>query len=109
MIGLRAFTIFPCTLNRAAAGIAFSAVLATFSVVNRGVSAGDGAGHVHGSSILTLMGRYSILLAKQLKQSGGVMSISATVLGLVSLVMSIKAVVTCPDDNDEEEDSLANE
>jgi len=101
MIGLRALTIFPCKLNRAAAGFAFSALFGMCSVVNLGVSAGDGTGRVHGSSIVTLIFRYCVLLAKQLKKTGGIMAMAAIALGLVSTALAIKAVITCDGEEDD--------
>lgn len=102
MIGLRALACFPSKLNRAAAGIAFSALFGLCSVVNRGVAAGDGTGQIHGSSIMTLVLRYYVLLAQQIRKSGGIMAIAAIALGLVSTAMAIKAVVTCCGDDDED-------
>ena len=102
MIGLRAFTNFPCSLNRAAAGIVFSALLGMCSVVNRGVSAGDGTGHVYGSSIVTLVFRYFLLLAKQVRKQGGIMAMAAIALGLVSTAMAVRAVIVCDSAGEEE-------
>lgn len=92
MICLRAYTIFPKRLNTAAAGIAGASLLGMCSVVNRGVSSGDAHGKAFGSSILSLVTRYIILLAKQLKHTGGIMTIAGITLGLVSTALAVQAI-----------------
>lgn len=102
MIGVRAFMCFPSRLNTAAAGIAVSALLAMCSVVNRGVSAGDGEGHGYASSILTLVTRYITLLVKQVHENGGVLAMASMALGVVSMILALKAVIDCDDRDDDE-------
>lgn len=103
LIGLRAVAVFPSHLNKASAGIALSALLGMFSIVNRGVSAGDGEGHVFGSSIWTLATRYVVLLAKRTKASKGIMATTSIVLGIASVAFAIHEVIV----NDENEDPKA--
>jgi hypothetical protein len=92
MIGLRAYTIFPKKLNHAAAGIVGASLLGMCSVVNRGVSAGDASGSSYGNSILSLVTRYGILLTKQLKNTGGIMSMTGIALGIVSTALAVRAI-----------------
>ena len=81
MVGLRAYMLFPAKLNTAASGMAVASLLAMISVVNKGVSRGDGKGHALASSLVSLNLRYGVLLMKQIKQSGGVLAVVAIVMG----------------------------
>lgn len=94
LVGLRAFTLFPAKLNKAAAGAAGASLLAMISVVNKGVSRGDGRGNVFASSIVSLNLRYGVLLVKQIKQSGGVLAVAAIVMGVISAVAGIRALLS---------------
>ena len=98
MVGVRASVCFPSHLQKPAAGIALASLLGMCSVVNRGVQTGDGRGLVHGSSIVTLVWRYTVLLAKQVQTSGGIMAMAAIALGLVSTVLAVRAVMDTDDD-----------
>jgi len=102
MIGVRALMCFPAQLNKATAGIAVSALLGMCSVVNRGVVAGDGSGHMYGNSILTLVTRYIVLLVNQVQKSGGILAMASISLGVVSLALALHAVIAC--ESDEESD-----
>jgi len=94
MVALRAYTLFPSRLNKAAAGTAGAFLLAMISVVNKGVSRGDGRGHVFASSIISLNLRYGVLLVKQLQQSGGILAMASIGLGLVSAVAAVRALLS---------------
>lgn len=94
MICLRAYTIFPPNLNRAAAGLAAAMLFGMFSIVNQGVSAGDMKGKAFGNSLMSLAGRYSILLIQQLKRNGGIMAMASGVLGLVSTIAAVHALLS---------------
>jgi len=84
MILIRAYTLFPESLNQAAAGLGGAALLTMLSIVNVGISQGDGAGHVFGGNLLTLSVRYLWLLSKNVFQSKGLVAFAALGLGLVS-------------------------
>jgi hypothetical protein len=92
MVMIRAFTTFPGPLKAPAAGMAGSAILLSLSIINRGVSTGDGQGLRFGGSVLTLLGRYLYLLIKKIPQRGP-LEISALLVGAVSFFMCIKALV----------------
>jgi hypothetical protein len=92
MIGLRAYAIYPKKLNHAAAGFAGASLLGMCSVVNRGVSAGDASGRSFGSSIFSLVTRYGILLAQQLKNTGGIMFMTGIALGIISTALAVRAI-----------------
>lgn len=94
LICLRAYMLFPPRLNVAAAGAAFSSLLGMCSVVNNGVSRGDGRGHVFGSSIVALNLRYGVLLVKTLREKGGILASLSIGLGLVSAVLGVRALLT---------------
>ena len=92
MICLRAYAIFPKKLGTAAAGIAGASLFGMCSVVNRGVSSGDAHGKAFGRSVVSLLTRYVILLFKQLKSTGGIMSMAGIALGLVSMALAVQAM-----------------
>lgn len=94
LVCIRAYTIFPKRLNVAAAGAAFSSLLGMCSVVNYGISRGDGAGHTYGRSVISLNVRYGSLLIKQLREKGGVLTVLAIGLGLVSAVLGVRALLS---------------
>lgn len=98
LVGIRAYTLFPKRLNVAAAGASFSSLLGMWSVVNYGISRGDGAGHAYGRSVIALNLRYGALLIKQLREKGGVLTVLAIGLGLVSAVLGVRALLTPEDE-----------
>lgn len=85
MVLIRAYALFPASLNRAAAGLGMSALLGMLSIVNAGVAQGDGRGHVFGGNLLTLALRYAWLLLRNVWQTRGAVALSALVLGVLSL------------------------
>ena len=92
MICLRAYTLFPKKQKGPATGLAVSALLGMFSIVNRGVAEGNRAGQVFACSIPSLCTRYILLLVKQIQSTGGIMAISALALGTISTIFALKAV-----------------
>ena len=82
MIMIRALTIFPVPLNTASAGLGLSGLLAMLSIVNEGVSKGDGRGHQLGGNVVSLLCRYVGLVVKATYSK-------RTVLGGISFVLAI--------------------
>lgn len=94
MIMLRALTIYPKSLNTSSAGLALSALIGMISIVNVGVSEGDGQGHTLGGNFFSLLCRYICLLVKTsiAKRSllGGISFILATYFG-VQIIRNLRA------------------
>jgi len=90
MVIIRALTTFPASLNRTAAGFAGSALLAMCSVINAGVSEGDGRGHALGGNLLSLVARYFILLTNHVRAKKGIVATASIVLALVSLAGAVQ-------------------
>ena len=90
MIMVRALTIYPKSLNSAAAGLAGAAALAMCSVLNVGVSEGDGHGDALGGNMLSLVARYVVLLVKQLRAKKGIIATASIVLAFVSSVRAVR-------------------
>ena len=86
MIMIRAYTLFPPALNKAAAGLGASALLAMLSVVNTGVAEGVGRRHALGGNLLSLNIRYIVLIVKHLLYDGGIVAYVSLALALVSMI-----------------------
>ena len=93
MVMIRAFTIFPVPLKAPSAGIVGSVILLSMSIINRGVTKGDGQGNNFGGSIFNLFGRYFYLLANNIPSRGS-MEVGALIMGSVSVGLCIKALLT---------------
>jgi len=66
MLMIRSYTMFPEQLRAPSAGIAGSVAFLSLSIINRGVSKGDGLGQRFGGSVLALIARYIYLLSQEL-------------------------------------------
>jgi hypothetical protein len=86
MILIRAFALFPPSVNKSAAGLGGAALLAMLSVVNVGVSEGDGRGQQFGGNILSLVVRYGVLVVNQIFTKGGYIAFASFVLAVMSTV-----------------------
>jgi hypothetical protein len=73
LIGLRSYFQAGCgLLGRSIAGLAFSGLMLTIAIVNRGVAAGSGDGLGYGGTVLHLIGHYVALLFKQATKPGSI-------------------------------------
>ena len=93
MIMLRALCLFPVSFNSATAGLAFSALLGMMSIVNVGISEGDGRGKKLGGNLVTLGFRYVSLLVKEIHAKKTVMGALSLTLFTIYAVLTVKSLV----------------
>ena len=95
MILIRAYTLFPPALNKAATGLGAAALLAMLSVVNVGVSQGVGRKNaLFGVNFSSLIVRYVVLVVKHVSFNGGTVAFAALALALFSSVDAARTLLS---------------
>jgi len=86
----------PLAIRAGSGSIAASALLLMLSIVNRGVASGGGQQGVrYGANVMSLLGRYVVLLVSQATTAGsiGLLELSAVFLSGIGIVTGLVGVL----------------
>jgi hypothetical protein len=101
MIAIRAYILFPDNIRYAATGIVGSVLFLALSIIDRGISQGDGSGHQFGSGVIPLLARYVCLLWKEMVSSrSGPVEIGALLLFIGSVALAVRGAVVVETEKD---------